>query len=333
MPTTTTLPADLHPRFSPRGLAERPSQGSDGNAAEKLEIIVVKDDGPDLLDHGRLRCAGYHRERPSRGDQHPVGTGVNLSQIAHTYGTSVPALVALNGIANPNLVLAGAVLQIPTSAATGASTAVTAGSTTIVVAPGDSLWTLATRYGTTVTSLVQANGIANPSHVTIGSHLVIPAGSGAGSSGSSAMTGQNAGLPAALVSHPSRLSLVPLFQRWAATFGVPRSLLEATCWWESGWQMTVVSSTGAVGVGQLEPSTVRTLRVELGNPLLNSTNLSDNIEMAAAYLHQLLAQTGGNQGLALAGYYQGLVSVRQRGMMPSTVQYVHGILAYVPSFS
>jgi soluble lytic murein transglycosylase-like protein len=88
-----------------------------------------------------------------------------------------------------------------------------------------------------------------------------------------------------------------------------------------------------VGIGQLEPSTVAKLRISLGQPGLQATTTSDNIEMAAAYLHELLAQTGGNQGLALAGYYQGLVSVRHRGMMPSTAQYVHGILASVPSFS
>ena len=92
--------------------------------------------------------------------------------------------------------------------------------------------------------------------------------------------------------------------------------------------MSVVSSTGAVGIGQLEPSTVAKLRVSLGQPGLQATNTSDNIEMAAAYLHQLLIQTQGDAGLALAGYYQGLNSVRRSGMFPSTVQYVNGILAF-----
>jgi soluble lytic murein transglycosylase-like protein len=206
-----------------------------------------------------------------------------------------------------------------------------------VVSPGDTLWSIAIRYGTTVSALTVANGIVDPSHVTIGRHLTVPAagsiGASAGGSGSSSVTGQGPGLPAALLGHPGRLALIPLFHQWADAYGVPRSLLEATCWWESGWQMGVVSSTGAVGVGQLEPSTVRTLRVILGDQTLSSTSTSDNIEMASAYLHQLLAQTGGNEALALAGYYQGLASVHHRGMMSSTVQYVHGILSYLPSFS
>jgi N-acetylmuramoyl-L-alanine amidase len=265
-----------------------------------------------------------------------VRAGVNLSQIARTYGTSVPALVALNGIADPNVVVAGAELQIPTSGANNSSAAVSPGSTRVVVVAGDSLWAIAARYGTTVASLAQVNGIADPSLVTLGSHLSIPAQSSvwtATGGGGSASAGQGSTLPAALLAHPTRLALVPTFHRWATAYGVPTSLLEAMCWWESGWQMNVVSSTGAVGVGQLEPSTVRSLRVTLGDQTLSSTNPSDNIEMAAAYLQELLAQTGGNQGLALAGYYQGLVSVRHRGMMPSTAQYVHGILASVPAFS
>jgi LysM repeat protein len=265
-----------------------------------------------------------------------VQAGVNLSQIARTYGTSVPALVALNGIADPNVVVAGAELQIPTSGATNSSAAVSTGSTRLVVVAGDSLWAIAARYGTTVASLAQVNGIADPSLVTIGSQVSVPAQSSvwmATGGGGAAAAGEGSTLPAALLAHPTRLALVPTFHRWATAYGVPSSLLEAMCWWESGWQMNVVSSTGAVGVGQLEPSTVRNLRVTLGDPTLSSTNLSDNIEMAAAYLHELLAQTGGNQGLALAGYYQGLASVRHRGMMPSTAQYVHGILASVPAFS
>jgi hypothetical protein len=60
---------------------------------------------------------------------------------------------------------------------------------------------------------------------------------------------------------------------------------------------------------------------------------SDNIEMAAGCLHDLLQQTGGNASLALASYYQGASSVRLVGMFSSTVQYVNGIISYVAAFS
>jgi N-acetylmuramoyl-L-alanine amidase len=268
-----------------------------------------------------------------------VEPGGTLSQIADTYGTSVTALVAANGIANPNLVLAGAVLQIPPASASGTSLAAPTGATIVTVAPGDSLWSIAARFGTTVTALVSENGIVDSSQVLIGAKLIIPERStaiavqGTGSGSLLSTQVDNMTLPAALVAHPDRLALLPLFQKWAEHFDVPAPLIEAMCWWESGWQTTATSSTGAIGVGQLEPATVSTLRLDLGNQSLDPTDASDNIEMAAAYLRQLLNQTGGNEGLALAGYNQGLTSLRRNGTLPSTSQYVHGILTSMPAFS
>ena len=55
--------------------------------------------------------------------------------------------------------------------------------------------------------------------------------------------------------------------------------------------------------------------------------------MAAGFLHDLLVATSGNVSLALAGYYQGLTSVAQVGILPSTAQYVQGITAYRSWFS
>ena len=87
---------------------------------------------------------------------------------------------------------------------------------------------------------------------------------------------------------------------------------------EPGWQTYISSVTGALGVCQLEPSTVTQLQVQLGQPSLDPNVASDNIEMAAVFLHQLLQATGGDPSMALAGYYQGLASVRSSGLFPST---------------
>ncbi len=264
-----------------------------------------------------------------------VRPGATLSEIAQTYGTSVAALVADNGIGDPNMIESGTVLQVPSAT----PSAVATGSGAVVVASGDTLWSIASRYGTTVAAIVEANGIGDPSHVEIGARLVVPEGSAvgdaAGTGGGALLSTQvqRSTLPAGLLAHPDRLALRPLFERWAGEFGVPEALLEAMCWWESGWQMSAVSSTGAMGIGQLEPSTVARLRVSLGEPGLQATNTSDNVEMAAAYLHQLLVQTGDDESLALAGYYQGLLSVQLSGMFPSTVQYVHGILSFTNLFA
>ena len=45
------------------------------------------------------------------------------------------------------------------------------------------------------------------------------------------------------------------------------------------------------------------------------------------YLKQLLAETGGDETAAIAGYYQGLGSVRSRGLFDDTKQYVANVQA------
>jgi LysM repeat protein len=268
--------------------------------------------------------------------------GQNLSQIAAKYGTSVTALAAENGITNPNIVVLGSILTIPTSSAPApaAPSAATTSSVTssVVVQVGDTLSAIAARHGTTVSALVSANGLSNPNLVVVGTHLSVPGAAATATVTSStapatSTTAISSSLPPQLLAYPSRVALRPLFVHWATAFGISPALLEALGWWESGWQAGVVSSTGAVGIGQLEPSTVTALRAQLGQPNLDPTVPSDNIEMAAAYLHDLLVDTGGSVKLALASYYQGLGSLQQSGVFASSVVYVSGILAYVPAFS
>ena len=266
--------------------------------------------------------------------------GENLTEIAAAHGTSVSSLVAANGIRNPNLVVAGTTLVIPGNAGIVLTSAsANGGGATVVVKLGDTLSAIAARYGTSVSSLAVANGISNPNLVIAGSRLAVPSASASPISAANASysvpasSSAASSLPAQLLAHPDRLGLQPYFLHSASTFGVPASLLEAMCWWESGWQSGVISSTGAQGIGQLEPATVRFMQTQLHNPSLNPLVASDNIEMSAAFLNDLLQQTGGNARLALASYYQGASSVRLVGMFSSTVKYVNGIMSYVGAFS
>ena len=141
-------------------------------------------------------------------------------------------------------------------------------------------------------------------------------------SGGSAAAPSASGYPLQLQRHPARLALLPSFRQWAAVSGVPANLLEAMTWMESGWQNGVVSSTGAIGIGQLEPSTVRFITTNLVRARLDPHRPDDNVRMSAAYLAWLLRHTGGRVDLALGGYYQGLGSVERRGLLPETRRYV-----------
>jgi LysM repeat protein len=49
-----------------------------------------------------------------------------------------------------------------------------------IVQPGDSLWAIATRFGVTMTAIVDANAIGNPSLIYVGQELIIPGVDGEG---------------------------------------------------------------------------------------------------------------------------------------------------------
>lgn len=99
---------------------------------------------------------------------HVVRSGETLSSIAQRNGTTVKALVEANGIANPNLIVAGATLKIP-----GAGGGSTPSAATHQVRAGETLASIAARYGTTVSALAGANGIANPNLIVVGRSLQI----------------------------------------------------------------------------------------------------------------------------------------------------------------
>ncbi|MGD2143094.1 MAG: LysM peptidoglycan-binding domain-containing protein [Anaerolineae bacterium] len=63
---------------------------------------------------------------------------------------------------------------VPTSAPV--ATAAPSETTTHVVQPGENLFGVAVRYGTTVQAIIEANGIANPQVIYVGQELVIPSG-------------------------------------------------------------------------------------------------------------------------------------------------------------
>jgi LysM repeat protein len=267
-----------------------------------------------------------------------VQRGQTLTAIAARYHTTVAALAAANGLRDPNRVLAGTVLQIPVPRAGPSATATTATGRVVTVAFGQTLTAIAARYGVPVAILASFNGISDPDHVLAGSRLTIPPASGVSGLALASYTipadsPAVGNLPTQLAAHPERLGLAPLFEAAAARSGVPAAVLEAMCWWESGWQAAIVSSTGAIGVCQLEPATVTFTDTYIVGAPLDPHVAAQNIDLGAAYLAWLLRATAGDVSTALAGYYQGLLSVRQRGMFPDTANYVKGIEAYAAIFA
>ncbi len=100
---------------------------------------------------------------------HVVQAGENLFRISLKYGTTVEAIAAANGIINPSLVYTGQELIIPQGGVTPGPTA-----KYHVVQPGETLWSIALRYGTTPWKIAAINGIANPNFIYSGRTLRIP---------------------------------------------------------------------------------------------------------------------------------------------------------------
>jgi LysM repeat protein len=118
---------------------------------------------------------------------HTVVRGEYLATIARRYGVSVTAIIQANNLANPNLIFAGQRLIIPLGGTTPPPTGVpptgvppTAPPTggTYTVQRGDTLNSIARRFGTTVQAIAQANGIANPNLIYPGQVLQIPGATG-----------------------------------------------------------------------------------------------------------------------------------------------------------
>jgi LysM repeat protein len=263
-----------------------------------------------------------------------VRRGDTLSALAARAGVSVGYLAALNHIRRARLIFAGSVLRLPgggaafesTPAAPSSGRTVLTSQQSYVVQPGDTLSGIAARAGVSVRALAAVNRIRAARLIYAGATLMLPAGS------------QPVGAPAAggageaPYPTPERVTATQV-EQIAAENGVPGSLAAAIGWQESGFNNDFVSSANARGVMQILPKTWRWIGRTLtpGQPLAPASAL-DNVRAGVLFLHSLLDATGGNAALAVAGYFQGLRSVRRQGMYADTRQYVKDILSLQRSF-
>jgi hypothetical protein len=75
------------------------------------------------------------------------------------------------------------------------------------------------------------------------------------------------------------------------------------------------------------PGTWDYVQANLAGRPLDPNSAVDNVHAGVLYLKRLLADSGGDESTAIAGYYQGLGSVRSRGMFDDTQRYVANVQA------
>lgn len=99
-----------------------------------------------------------------------VKKGDTLSGIASKYGTTYQVLASYNGISNPNLIGVGQTIKIPN----GTMSHITnTSSRTYIVKSGDTLSSIAKKYGTTYQKIAKDNNISNPNKIYPGQKLTI----------------------------------------------------------------------------------------------------------------------------------------------------------------
>jgi LysM repeat protein len=279
-----------------------------------------------------------------------VQPGDTLSAIAARSGVSVDTLAAANGLDPTAYLLTGTVIHLAGSSSSSAGTMVPVSDTTTttstsgvgasyVVQAGDTLSAIAARSGESVRALAADNGL-DPNHPLLtGTVIRVSAGSAGSGTSADAAASQPVGATAQGTPTdppyptPERVSASEVGSIASAN-GVPASLAAAIGWQESGFNNDLVSSADARGVMQILPGTWAWIQQSLnsGGPPLAPASAADNVRGGVLLLHSLLDATGGDQSLAAAGYYQGLPSVQQNGVYPSTQQYVNSVLALENQF-
>jgi N-acetylmuramoyl-L-alanine amidase len=269
---------------------------------------------------------------------HTVQPGETLWSIAAANGFSTHALAAANGLSDTSNVILGSQIKIPseseaaTAIQTGQAVSSSSGAPPLgayTVRPGDSLSSIAARSGVSMQAVANMNGVDPSSPLLIGTVLKLPTGA---QISTSTPAPSNTVVPnAPPYPTPERVSSTTISEI-AAAHGVPASLAEAIGWQESGFNNDLVSPANARGVMQILPGTWSWINSNLTPTPLNSSSASDNVHAGVLYLGQLLRDTGYNVPETIAAYYQGLESVRQRGMLPDTQQYVNSVLALKSRF-
>ena len=130
-------------------------------------------------------------------------------------------------------------------------------------------------------------------------------------------------------SRPPRASAPPTSSPSPPPHGVSPSLAAAIAWQESGFNNGMVSARQrarrhAGDAGHVETTSQQNLA---GRRSSTRTRRPTTSRAGVLYLKQLLQPDRRRRVAAIAGYYQGLGSVRSRGMFDDTQQYVANVQA------
>ena len=295
---------------------------------------------------------------------HTVQPGETLWSIAAASNLTTRTVAAFNGLSETSQVVLGSTILVPSTvegyaslqraglvgatpsaapvAAPAASTSAAAASTSPAVAStpaaapaplgaytvrvGDTLSGLAATSGVSAADMATMNGLSLEGPLLAGTVIKLPSGSPTPPRAAQPAPATQVVPAAAPEPTSTRLSAADV-QSIASQNGVSPSLAAAIAWQESGFNNAMVSGANARGVMQVMPGTWDYVQANLAGRPLDPNSAHDNVSAGVLYLKRLLAETGGNEATAIAGYYQGIGSVRSRGLFDDTQRYVENVQA------
>lgn len=296
---TAQPPSDARPKSGKRRMLMR---------AAALPVVVV------LLAVAVTASTGggrHYRVRP----------GDTLSEIAARFHTSVAALIRLNKLpGNGDLIYAGSTLRLPGRAhhhhhVRRHHHGARGGTVVYTVKPGDYLYGIAARFHADPQKIAARNHLPASRIVVIGQKLRIHV--------HHRVKPRNAFHGFRV---PSRAKVARMIRATAARWHIDGRFALGISYEEAGFNQRMISRVGAIGAMQVMPQTGRWVSTYVVHRPLNLYRARDNVTAGVAMLAVLLRGTN-SMRLAAAGYYQGLGSVRARGMYDDTKRYVANVLA------
>lgn len=188
-----------------------------------------------------------------------------------------------------------------------------------IVRPGDTLWSISQSHHLDLHRLVAMNDFGDPNLIHPGDRVTVP---DPPPPPAATIAAPRAAAPAGLHGAAAKAIIVAAARR----HGLNPNFALAVSFWESGWNQSAVSSTGAVGLMQIEPYTGAWAGPAFLGRRVDLNNATDNAELGSALLRHYL-EVFDDPKLALAAYYQGETATRKHGIYPSSRRYVDGIWA------
>ena len=292
----------------------------------------------------RSGAATARRTAKARKVVHVVRPGDTAWDVARRYRVPLTAVLRVNGLDASGTIRPGRKLVLPGATPRRSRPAVTDRTRAHVVRSGETVTTIARRYGVSVGSVLRRNHLRSTTTIHPGRRLLVP---GAGARPSVRPAGRAAKPPrnvpfrrysgavttaantnrAALGTRrvPSRAAARELVRHTARHYGVEPALALAVATMESGFDQRQVSIANAIGIMQVIPSSGRWASQLAGRPL-DLMDAEDNVT-AGVVLLRALVDRAPDERIAIAGYYQGLAGVQRNGMYPDTRRYVATVQA------